>query len=72
MDTTLPVYNTDVHRKQPWLLHAIVVNTLNFCSFAVCRAENEVAISSDDKIDTVDATYPLLFAVPNAIKSDSV
>ncbi|KAI9721931.1 MAG: hypothetical protein M1812_001888 [Candelaria pacifica] len=72
MDTTLPVDDTDVHRRQPWLLHAIDVNTLNFCSFAVCRAENVPAPSSDDKRNTTDVAHPLLIAVPNAIKSDSI
>ncbi|KAI9797410.1 MAG: ASTRA complex subunit [Candelina submexicana] len=72
MDTTLPVDDTHVHRKQPWLLHAIHVNTLNFCSFAVCRFQDVPTPSSDDEVKTIDGPHPLLIAVPNAIKSDSV
>lgn len=34
--TTLPVDDTASERPQPWLLHTLTVNTMNFCSFAMC------------------------------------
>lgn len=33
----LPIEDTASHRKQPWLLHSLDVNALNFCSFAMCQ-----------------------------------
>jgi WD40 repeat protein len=33
----LPIEDTTSHRKQPWLLHSLDVNALNFCSFAMCQ-----------------------------------
>ncbi|KAK8161098.1 quinon protein alcohol dehydrogenase-like superfamily [Phyllosticta citrichinensis] len=59
LDTVLPVDNADVHRKQPWLLHSIPVNTLNFCPFAICRVDND---NNDDDDD--DST---LVAVPGVL-----
>ncbi|KAI7179206.1 hypothetical protein D0869_07987 [Hortaea werneckii] len=34
----LPVDDAVTDRKQPLLLHTLMVNTLNFCSFAMCHA----------------------------------
>jgi WD40 repeat protein len=36
----LPVEGETVHRKEPWLLHSLEVNTLNFCAFAMCDADS--------------------------------
>ncbi|KAK5165049.1 Astra associated protein 1 Asa1 [Saxophila tyrrhenica] len=36
--TVLPVNDSTTERKQPWLLHSLTLNTLNFCSFAMCPA----------------------------------
>lgn len=35
--TTLPIDDNTMERRQPWLLHSLPVNSLNFCSFAMCR-----------------------------------
>ncbi|KAL2679982.1 WD40-repeat-containing domain protein [Phyllosticta citricarpa] len=56
LSTVLPVDDADAHRKQPWLLHSIPVNTLNFCSFATCQ------ISTNEEND--DST---LVAVPGVL-----
>lgn len=37
LSTTLPIDDTVTERKQPWLLHSLAVNALNFCSFATCQ-----------------------------------
>ena len=34
--TTLPIDDAISERQQPWLLHSLTVNTMNFCSFAMC------------------------------------
>ncbi|KAI7357636.1 WD40 repeat-like protein [Hortaea werneckii] len=39
---TLPVDDAVTDRKQPLLLHTLMVNTLNFCSFAMCHAPSAV------------------------------
>lgn len=35
--TTLPINDSAVERKKPWLMHSLPVNALNFCSFAMCQ-----------------------------------
>lgn len=37
LDTTLPIEDPITHRPTPWLQHALLVNALNFCSFAQCH-----------------------------------
>ena len=40
LDTRLPVEGKDTEtRKEPWLLHSMPVNALNFCAFAMCYDE---------------------------------
>ena len=36
--TVLPIDDALSERKQPWLLHTLAVNALNFCSFAITTA----------------------------------
>lgn len=36
--TVLPIEDEITKRPDPWLLHSLEVNTLNFCSFAKCEA----------------------------------
>jgi len=35
--TVLPIEDAESQRPAPWLLHSLPVNTLNFCSFAMCH-----------------------------------
>jgi hypothetical protein len=71
MDTLLPVEDLEVHRRQPWLLHMLAVNALNFCSFACCEdeapdiAQNQSRASSEE-------LRAILVAVPSAMDSDGV
>ncbi|KAK1598197.1 WD domain-containing protein [Colletotrichum navitas] len=58
----LPLDETPEPRPQPWLLHLIEVNTMNFCSFASCAPLPE----------GVSETRNLLLAVPNTLASESV
>ncbi|KXT03350.1 hypothetical protein AC578_3959 [Pseudocercospora eumusae] len=34
----LPIEDSSSERKEPWLLHTLQVNALNFCSFTMCHA----------------------------------
>lgn len=61
MSTVLPVDTPPEPRKQPWLLHILEVNTMNFCSFA------QTALPSHD-----DGSEELLIAVPNTMSSETV
>lgn len=72
MDRTLPVDATPTSRKQPWLLHAFPVNTLNFCAFAMCRDGIPQVISSVKVLKDKDVPCPILIAVPNTMDSGGI
>jgi hypothetical protein len=62
MCTVLPLDPPPEARPQPWMLHILEVNTMNFCSFACCHARSgEMALPSE-----------LLVAVPNTLASEAV
>ena len=63
--TALPVEKEVADRKQPWLLHALSVSTLNFCSFAGLDVISDVPSNADDQRPT---SY--LVAVPGSKDSD--
>ncbi|KAI2619159.1 WD40 repeat-like protein [Hypoxylon sp. NC1633] len=60
MSTVLPLDESVPERPQPWILHLLKVNTMNFCSFASCPARP--AATSDE----------LLVAVPNTLDTEAV
>lgn len=51
---------------QPWLLHSLPVNALNFCAFTLCF----IPSLSDGKVD--DGEDESYFAVPNALNSGAI
>ena len=61
LSTALPLDQSESERPQPWILHILEVNTMNFCSFASSPARSG-AVSDDE----------LLIAVPNTLSSESV
>jgi ASTRA-associated protein 1 len=60
LSTALPLDETTSDRAQPWMLHVLEVNTMNFCSFASCASMPDGALGG------------LLVAVPNTLASESV
>lgn len=72
LDKTLPVDAVTTPSKQPWLLHAITVNTLNFCSFAMCRDGMPQTLSMQKALKEMNVPDPLLIAVPNTIDSGGI
>ncbi|KAI0022505.1 WD40-repeat-containing domain protein [Xylariomycetidae sp. FL0641] len=60
LSTALPLDDSAPERPQPWVLHILEVNTMNFCSFAMCSARPG-SLSED-----------ILVAVPNTLASESV
>jgi hypothetical protein len=61
MSVVLPVDTPPQARKEPWVLHILHVNTMNFCSFA--QTDVEASSESEDE---------LLIAVPNTMSSETV
>lgn len=72
LDKTLPVDAVMTPSKQPWLLHALTVNTLNFCSFAMCRDGMPQVLSTQKALKEMNLPGPLLIAVPNTIDSGGI
>lgn len=72
MSTTLPVENVSDARKQPWLLHSLYVNTLNFCSFTTCIARPAIEDGAVLRNGDGGAEEELLIAVPNILSSETV
>ncbi|KAK4227545.1 WD40-repeat-containing domain protein [Podospora fimiseda] len=59
LSTTLPLDPSPESRPQPWILHMLEVNTMNFCSFSYCPA------SCEEKEE-------ILVAVPNTLASEAI
>ncbi|KAL8807949.1 MAG: hypothetical protein Q9182_000415 [Xanthomendoza sp. 2 TL-2023] len=70
--TTLPVDNPPTTTPQPWLLHMLTVNTLNFCSFAMCLDGIPQTHITQMAIKARQHPPPILIAVPNTIDSGGV
>ncbi len=69
LSKALPVESVPSPRPNPWMLHLIEVNTLNFCSFAAC-ASHEGAGPLDPR--DLGASSDILVAVPNTLLSEAV
>lgn len=65
MSVVLPVDTPPEPRKQPWVLHILQVNTMNFCSFA--QADGKAISTSESEPEN-----ELLVAVPNTMSSETV
>lgn len=64
LSTALPVEDVPAPRRQPWILHLLEVNTLNFCSFAACARDDQGGCELGDA--------DILVAVPNTLVSEAV
>ena len=62
LSTRLPLDPTPETRPQPWILHMLEVNTMNFCSFSYCHASPGSSAASSE----------ILVAVPNTLASEAV
>jgi len=66
-----------VEERQPWLIHSMDVNALNFCAFAVCEAPGQQAGPLSQGIPLADgnkeATFqPILLAAPNGLDQGGI
>ncbi|KAI0148323.1 WD40 repeat-like protein [Hypoxylon sp. NC0597] len=60
MSTALPLDESAAERPQPWILHILEVNTLNFCAFTSCATRPDTSHNE------------LLIAVPNTLETENV
>lgn len=69
-------------RSQPWMLHSLPVNALNFCAFGMLLLENVVhsedkqesqpGVSANSSQSANDSRSPVLIAAPNALNSGAI
>ncbi|MCJ1381104.1 ASTRA complex subunit [Xylographa soralifera] len=71
LDKILPVDNTQENCKKPEIIHALTVNTLNFCSFAWCPDDHDSTFPQVLSKQT-GAPYPILISVPSALDSEGI
>jgi hypothetical protein len=72
LSTTLPKDAKEDDNPKPWLLHALPVNTLNFCSFSMCyqHPRQKVVQTMIERMEdgfsksSVPASDSILVAVP--------
>lgn len=64
---------------KPWLLHALSVNALNFCAFAVCDAPDTVTTTAAASCENDDSSQlekkppsAVLIAAPNGLDSGGI
>ncbi|KAJ6789659.1 hypothetical protein PWT90_08673 [Aphanocladium album] len=62
-----PLEQTGDSPPQPWMLHVLEVNTMNFCAFAACPSSPGANATLAD--DTSDG---ILVAVPNTLLAESI
>jgi ASTRA-associated protein 1 len=73
MSVALPVDDLGSHRRQPWVLHVLYVNSLNFCSFSYCKSRGQLEPLHSAELVVTEDINELLIAVPNTeISSESV
>jgi len=63
MSTSLPLNPVPETRPQPWLLHLLEVNTMNFCAFAACAPPTDGSGGLGPELSV---------AVPNTLASEAV
>ncbi|EGR52890.1 uncharacterized protein TRIREDRAFT_74086 [Trichoderma reesei QM6a] len=67
LSVALPLEETPTPRPQPWVLHLLEVNTMNFCSFAACLGD-----AAQGSLDSAASTAQVLIAVPNTLASEAI
>jgi WD40 repeat protein len=75
LNKSLPVDIAESDRSksatQPWLLHSLPVNALNFCAFSMTFLDLSSSTSSKSASELVPSRV-VLFAVPNALDSGGI
>jgi hypothetical protein len=63
-----PIELSDADPPQPWIVHMLEVNTMNFCAFAACPSSSSAQYHGCSLRDTSE----ILVAVPNTLASEAV
>ena len=66
LSTTLPADGATTQQPQPWLLHALLVNALNFCAFDICPEQCNVSVLPERGHES------LLLATPNGLDQGGI
>ncbi|EHK24361.1 uncharacterized protein TRIVIDRAFT_145760 [Trichoderma virens Gv29-8] len=67
LSVCLPLEDTPTPRPQPWVLHLLEVNTMNFCSFAACLSD-----AAQGSLEEAAPTAEVTIAVPNTLASEAI
>ncbi|KAG5974955.1 hypothetical protein E4U55_007954 [Claviceps digitariae] len=67
MSTALPLDGSTEERRNPWILHILQVNTMNFCSFSACAVDEGSSYTR-----FLGPSSEILVAVPNTLASEAV
>ncbi|KAH6610120.1 astra-associated 1 [Trichoderma cornu-damae] len=67
LSVSLPLEDAPTPRPQPWALHLLEVNTMNFCSFAACLSDPE-----QGSVEAGSPTSEVVLAVPNTLASEAI
>jgi WD40 repeat protein len=63
LSTTLPLDPSLETRPQPWILHMLEINTMNFCSFSHCPTSAHL---------NLETSAEMLVAIPNTLASEAI
>jgi WD40 repeat protein len=73
LDIKLPVDGAQASgQKEPWLLHSMDVNALNFCAFAMCFSDRSRTTTTSLPVRDEEKFSPILIAAPNALDSGGI
>lgn len=74
LSVSLPLEDVSMPRPQPWIVHLLEVNTMNFCSFAACPGSSSSSSSVDksNPASEIKSASELFIAVPNTLASEAV
>lgn len=61
----LPIDGASNENRQPWLVHSMDVNALNFCAFTICPCPAEIRAEQTER-------SPLLLASPNGLDNGGI
>ncbi|KAL9105904.1 MAG: hypothetical protein Q9187_008643 [Circinaria calcarea] len=74
LDKILPIDDSHSKRAQPWILHILPVNAMNFCSFAICKDQTRKPSAAKELMKPNEDLrhQPVLIAIPNTLDSDGI
>lgn len=68
LSSVAPIELSGTEPPQPWVVHILEVNTMNFCAFAACPSSP----SEEDYSSSLNTADAILVAVPNTLASEAV